>query len=77
MSSSASSTAVAGVEGGHAVERAAGYTRPAPVEVTIRPVWFWSLTVTIVLILAVSVAAIWAGANFDGGQPGITAPANR
>lgn len=59
------------------VEVAAAYERPTPVECTIRPAAFVWLTVAIVAILVVSVVAIYAGANFDGGQPGITGPAGR
>ncbi|HSA49531.1 MAG TPA: hypothetical protein VLH10_05390 [Yinghuangia sp.] len=63
-------------EDSHAIERAAtAYTRPAPVENTIRPVWFVTITITILVIVAASVLAIWAGGSFDGGQPGLTSPA--
>jgi hypothetical protein len=74
---SESSTAVVGGEAGHEIERSAGYTRPAPVESTIKPAAFVTLTVAILLLVALSLVAIWAGGNFDGGQPGLTSPANR
>ncbi len=65
-------------EAAQEIERAAAeYVRPTPVECTIRPVWFWALTITIVVIAAVSILAIWAGANFSGGEPGLTAPAGK
>lgn len=71
-----SSVAVAAA-GSQALERPAGLARPAPVESTIKPTAFVALTITILVILAASVVAIWAGGSFDGGQPGFTAPANR
>ncbi|UGQ12594.1 hypothetical protein LO772_02970 [Yinghuangia sp. ASG 101] len=51
--------------------------RREPVEVTIRPVWFWTFAISLVLIAAVSVLAIWAGGSFSGGEPGLTAPAGK
>lgn len=75
--SSAEAAEVAAEES-QAIERA---TAPQPrreaVEVTIRPVWFVTLAITIVVICAVSVLAIWAGGNFSGGQPGLTSPAGK
>lgn len=70
-----SSAAVAGAAG-HEVELSGTYERKAPVEATIRPAAFVTLTVLIMLLVAVSVVAIYAGGSFDGGQPGITSPAN-
>ncbi|WTW99518.1 hypothetical protein OG216_41995 [Streptomycetaceae bacterium NBC_01309] len=76
LSQGTESTAEVGTaETGHAVERAA-YVRAEPVESTIKPAAFVTLTVLIVVLAVVSFFAIYAGGNFEGGEPGITAPIN-
>ncbi|MEU8139272.1 hypothetical protein [Streptodolium elevatio] len=70
-----STAAVDTADTGNAVERAV-YTRAEPVESTIKPAAFVTLTVLIIVLVVVSFFAIYAGGNFDGGEPGLTAPMN-
>ncbi|MCF2533979.1 hypothetical protein [Yinghuangia soli] len=72
VSHGSDSSAALAAPGSGEVEVAGAYVREEPVESTIRPTAFITLTVVILVIVAVSLAAIIAGGNFDGGQPGLT-----